>query len=141
MKWDDLLSVPFKWGGRGMDGMDCYGIAVECCRRAGTPLADPFRGVSASMPMEEAMRIRMGAINAREAAGPAEGRVVYAEMRGSSHVGYMVARDKVLHAITGGYPRVTPLCCFKNPTFYDVVPPSALAELKEISSDKTSGDA
>ena len=119
MKWDDLLTVPFKWGGRDKGGMDCYGIVAECCRRAGTPIADPFAELSAPIPMEEAMRIRTRAINCREAQGPAEGRVVYAEMQGRSHVGYMVARDKVLHAVEGGFPRVTPLRAFRNPRFYE----------------------
>ena len=122
MKWDDLLDVPFRWGGRGMDGMDCYGIVAECCRRAGAPLADPFRELDASIPSEEAMRIRSQSVNVREADGPARGRIVFAELAGRSHVGYMVERDRVLHAIEGGKPRVTALLCFKNPVFYEVLP-------------------
>ena len=122
MKWEDLLTVPFKWGGRGMDGMDCYGLVAECCARAGTPIADPFRELDASLPYEEAERIRKQAINMEEAAGPAVGRIVYAEMEGRSHVGYMVARDKVLHAIRGKTPRVTPLQAFRKPIYFEVTP-------------------
>ena len=122
MKWDDLLSVPFKWGGRDKAGMDCYGLVAECCRRAGTPIADPFRELDASIPAEEAMRIRSEAINVEEAAGPAAGRIVYAEMRGRSHVGYLVERDKALHAMEDGLPRVTPLRAFKSPAYFEVLP-------------------
>ena len=122
MKWDDLLDVPFKWGGRDMNGMDCYGIVAECCRRAGTPVRDPFRELTGSIPMEEAMRIRRESTNLAEVAGPAAGRVVYAELGGRSHVGYIVERGRVLHAIEGGKPRVTALLCFRNPIFYEVLP-------------------
>ena len=122
MKWDDLLNVPFRMGGRGMDGMDCYGIVAECCRRAGSPIADPFRGLDESIPMEEAMRIRRQEINVAEARGPAVGRIVYAELEGRSHVGYIVERGKVLHAVRGGKPRVTPIGVFRKPLYYDVLP-------------------
>ena len=122
MKYDDLLNVPFRWGGRDKSGMDCYGIVAECCKRAGTPISDPFRGLSASIPLEEAMRVRKQAINVIEADGPARGRIVFAELAGRSHVGYMVERDRVLHAIEGGKPRVTALLCFANPVFYEVLP-------------------
>ena len=121
MKYDDLLNVPFRWGGRDKSGMDCYGIVVECCKRAGTPISDPFRGLSASIPLEEAMRVRKQAINVIEADGPACGRIVAGEWKGESHVGYLVARDKVLHATQGG-ARVTPLIFFKSPLFYEVTP-------------------
>ena len=120
MKWDDLLTVPFKWGGRDSRGMDCFGIVAECCRRAGTPINDPFRELDASMPYEDAERVRREGINMEEADGPAVGRIVYAELGGKSHVGYIVERGKALHAITGELPRVTPLRVFKNPLFFEV---------------------
>ena len=125
MKWDDLLAVPFKWGGRDKSGMDCFGIVAECCRRAGTPINDPFRELDASMPYEEAERVRRQSINMEEAESPAVGRIVYAELEGKSHVGYIVERGKVLHATTGRLPRVTPLQAFKNPIFFEVTPDKA----------------
>lgn len=36
----DLLGKPFEYGGRGPDAFDCYGLAVELCRRAGITLPD-----------------------------------------------------------------------------------------------------
>ena len=121
MKWDDLLNVPFKWGGRDKSGMDCWGLVVECCRRAGTPIADPFRELSASIPEEEAMRVRSEKINAREVAEPAEGRIVYCEREGASHAGYLVAKNRVLHEVTGKRAVLTPLAAFRDARFFEVV--------------------
>ena len=36
----DLLGVPFKVHGRGRDGLDCWGLAIEVFRRYGTRLPD-----------------------------------------------------------------------------------------------------
>ena len=36
----DLLGVPFKVHGRGMDGLDCWGLAIEVFRRYGIRLPD-----------------------------------------------------------------------------------------------------
>ena len=45
MKYDDLLNVPFKRFGRDKSGFDCYGVVMECCKRAGTPLKDLYGGI------------------------------------------------------------------------------------------------
>ena len=122
MKYDDLLSVPFKWGGRDMSGMDCYGIVVECCRRAGTPIKDPFMAITESVPPEEAMRIRKQSINLEEIEAPQVGGIVFGEWGGRSHVGYIVERGKVLHAIEGEKARVSPVGIFRKPVYFAVTP-------------------
>lgn len=38
--FDDLVGIPYKEAGRGLDGMDCWGLVIECCRRIGIPLDD-----------------------------------------------------------------------------------------------------
>ena len=40
MTYEDLLVVPWVDKGRTLDGLDCYGIVLELCNRAGTPLKD-----------------------------------------------------------------------------------------------------
>ena len=120
MKYNDLIGVPFKRGGRSKAGMDCFGIVAECCRRAGKPINDPFAELDASIPLEEALAIRRRAINAVEADAPAVGRIAVTEHGGMSHVGYIVARGRVLHAVEGGGARVSPLACFRSPRFFEV---------------------
>lgn len=38
MNYDDLLGKPFKKGGNGKDGYDCYTLSREVCKRAGIEL-------------------------------------------------------------------------------------------------------
>lgn len=120
MKYEDLLAVPFKWGGRDKSGMDCWGVVVECCRRAGTPIADPFISLSGSISEDEAMRVRLKKINAREAGSPAVGRILYCTAGKLSHVGYIAERGKLVHAVEGKGVRVSPLACFPNARFFEV---------------------
>jgi len=38
MDYSDLLKVPWKEGGRDLNGLDCWGLCLEVCRREGIPL-------------------------------------------------------------------------------------------------------
>lgn len=120
MKYDDLLGVPFKWGGRDRRGMDCWGLVAECCRRAGTPIADPFGELSGPISEGEAMRVRMQEINAREVGGPAPGRILYCCQGKSSHVAYILEGGKAIHSVIGKGARVSPLRAFPRPRFFEV---------------------
>ncbi len=43
MIYEDLIGVPYKFGGRDLDGMDCWGLCIEVARRNGVDLPDyPF---------------------------------------------------------------------------------------------------
>jgi cell wall-associated NlpC family hydrolase len=42
MRYDDLIGKPFKYGGRGPDEYDCYGLMMEVFRRMGVKLPDYF---------------------------------------------------------------------------------------------------
>ena len=40
MRLDDLIGLPFMWGGRGPDSYDCFGLVREVQRRRGINLPD-----------------------------------------------------------------------------------------------------
>lgn len=40
LKYDDLLSVPWKSGGRSLEGLDCYGLVKEIYARLGMALPE-----------------------------------------------------------------------------------------------------
>lgn len=40
LNYEDLLGKPFRYGGRGSDDYDCYGLAMEISRRLGKELPD-----------------------------------------------------------------------------------------------------
>lgn len=61
MNYEDLLGKPFKKGGRGPDGYDCYTLSFEVCRRAGINLPIKQTQVLAA---SENIKDRSEAINA-----------------------------------------------------------------------------
>lgn len=38
--FNDLIGVPFKDGGRGLDGLDCWGLTIEVFKRYGIEIPD-----------------------------------------------------------------------------------------------------
>jgi cell wall-associated NlpC family hydrolase len=36
----DLLGIPYKFNGRDLEGLDCWGLCLETCRRAGLDLPE-----------------------------------------------------------------------------------------------------
>ena len=99
--WSDLIGKPFRFGGRGPEDFDCYGLVVEMNRRAGIVLPnyvsprDDFEIgllIGEQLHRWEPCKCGPGASVALRI-----GRYV-------SHVGYMVSDFEMLHAWnhTGG---------------------------------------
>ena len=118
MKWDDLLTVPYKAHGRDVAGMDCYGLVLECCRRAGTPLKD-IRYECDRVPADT-LSFYTRAVNVRLIESAEGGAVVECEYARNLHVGYLIDKKTVLHMTAGGM-RVSPLLALRNVRFYKVV--------------------
>ena len=120
MKYDDLLNIPFKWRGRDKDGFDCYGVAIECCRRAGTPLKDLYSDID-NLPASEIKDYIKGGLNLRKIPASKVGGLVYSSYKGNVHVGYIVERGKVLHATIDKGVKISPLAALCPIAFYEVV--------------------
>lgn len=115
--YDDLLAVPYLEGGRDAHGMDCYGLVIECCKRAGTPIKD----LSNIGHVEAGELPRyVHSINARHTAIARSGNVVQCEYDCELHIGYMLDRMRVLHMTYEGV-RVTPLLALRNAKMYEVI--------------------
>ena len=118
MKWDDLLTVPYKANGRDMSGMDCYGLVLECCRRNGTPLRDVrYEGSEISA---DTLSFYTRAVNVRSIGSPEAGAVVECEYEGNLHIGFLIDTKTVLHMTYEGM-RVSSLLALRNVRFYKVV--------------------
>lgn len=116
MKWDDLLGAPYKVRGRGDGGYDCYGLVIECCRRAGTPLRDVWDrecGCDAAQDV-----IALGE-NVTEVPHAAPGEIAVMDYAGQLHCGYVVDHGLILHTTEKGV-RVTPARAMKVLHFYAV---------------------
>ncbi|MCQ2594814.1 MAG: C40 family peptidase [Treponemataceae bacterium] len=120
MKYDDLLNVPYKKFGNGLDGINCWYAVFECCRRAGTPLRDIFSDLE-HLPAEEVNDYINKGLNVREIPTPKVGALVYSVYRGNAHVGYIVERGKVLHATFDKGVKISPIEALHPIAYYEVV--------------------
>ena len=120
MKYDDLLNVPFKKFGRDKNGFDCYGVVIECCKRAGTPLKDLY-GDIVDLPADKVNDYISGGLNVKEIPAPKVGGLVYSIYKNNAHVGYIVERDKVLHATIDKGVKISPLAALKPIAYYEVI--------------------
>lgn len=120
MKYDDLLNVPFKKFGRDKNGYDCYGVVMECCKRAGTPLRDLYGGI-VDLPADGVNDYISGGLNVREIPAPKVGALAYSIYKGNVHVAYIVERNLVIHAIIDKGVRVSPLAAIRPIAYYEVI--------------------
>ncbi len=118
MRYEDLLNIPFKKFGRDRSGYDCYGLVMECCRRAGTPLRDLYGGIK-DLPADRVNDYISGGLNVRQIETPRPGCLVYSIYRGNVHVGFMVSGSLVIHATEKGV-RVSPVAALRPIAFYEV---------------------
>lgn len=119
MKYDDLLNIPFKKFGRDKSGYDCYGVVMECCKRAGTPLKDLYGGI-VDLPADRVNDYVSGGLNVREIDAPKKGALAYSIYKGNVHIGYIVERGLVLHATIDKGVKISPLAALRPIAYYEV---------------------
>ena len=52
IKYDDLLTAHYAPHGRGPDEFNCWGMVLECIRRDGKRISDPFKNISGNVGMK-----------------------------------------------------------------------------------------
>lgn len=95
----DLLGVPYQLGAR-LPGTatDCFGLVVECCRRIGRPIPDPY--VSSEVPMDVTQWVAERLVGWRRCDGPVAGGLVEIRCREHpAHVGFLVSELQFLHSM------------------------------------------
>ena len=120
MKYDDLLNIPFKKFGRDKNGFDCYGVVMECCKRAGTPLRDLYNDI-VDLPADKVNDYINGGLNVRQIDEAKIGAIIYSIYHGNTHVGYIVERGKVLHATIDKGVKISPLVAMHPIAFFEVI--------------------
>lgn len=104
---DDLIGIPFRLGGRYQPGaprgreaergLDCWGLVMECFRRRGLTVPDPFTSDVAVMAAKDWILAKLtGWVRVSE---PAAGLVVELVPGDGvpAHVGYCLDAQRFLH--------------------------------------------
>lgn len=118
MKYDDLLNIPYKPHGRDKNGYDCYGLALELCRRAGTPLRDVYYEAD-TVPQDKLNDYIDSGLNVKKIPAPKTGCLVEMEYHGDLHIGYLAAPNIIIHTTKRGV-RTTTEAAVKVRAYYEV---------------------
>lgn len=95
----DMIGKPYKEHGRGPDGYDCYGIAVEFYSRAGIRFPDVFYSDHDQEGLCGEIKVAvMSGLPARRIDVPEYGCLVEMELGGSPHVGVYLGGGRLMHA-------------------------------------------
>lgn len=117
--YEDLLSVPYKAGGRDLNGLDCYGLVLECCKRAGCPIPDLAEGQT-EMQACKAVNY-FGSLGIKETAHPVKNGLVQCEdLKGNLHIAFLLNKTTVLHCTYAGV-KLSPLFYLHNPKYFKVI--------------------
>jgi cell wall-associated NlpC family hydrolase len=93
-EFDDLIGKGFRYGGRGPDEFDCYGLVMECFKRLGVKLPDylsPEDGASISALITCELRLW-------KPTTLRPGVLLNLRIPESSHVGFYIGHDRFIHA-------------------------------------------
>ncbi len=116
--YTDLLNLPYKPHGRDTSGMDCYGLVIECCKRAGTPLKDVY--YKTDSVSKEKLAEYVPTLNVVEREFPKTGYIIQCTSGNNLHIGYLVDSTMAIHTTEKGV-RLTPLNLLKNKKYYEVL--------------------
>ena len=117
--YNDLLSAKYKPHGRGDGGYDCYGLVLECCKRAGTPIKDPFQKYE-HLPVGAELLYINDYNNIKEINAPKPGAIAECKTGDNLHVAYLVTPQLALHITQKGC-RVTHICALNPIRYYEVI--------------------
>lgn len=117
--YEDLLTVPFKPMGRSIkEGMDCYGLCIELCRRVGKKLKDiPYSWENHDLgTLDENLLF----VNGVEIPNPEQYAILQTDYFGELHTGFMLNSERVIHMTKKGV-MLYHLSAFKKKKFFRVL--------------------
>lgn len=117
--YNDLLGAKYKPHGRGDGGFDCYGLVLECCKRSGTPIKDPFQKYE-HLPVGAELMYINDYNNIKEINAPKTGAIAECKTGENLHVAYMVTPQLALHITQKGV-RITHVRALNPIRYYEVI--------------------
>ncbi|QNK01659.1 NlpC/P60 family protein [Dyella telluris] len=96
----DLLDVPFAYGGRDHNGMDCYGLLMEMYRRKGVIIPDVTSSTNGLLN-ESNLLIQRDSVWKSVERQP-HVAVLFRMGRYVCHVGFAITEDRFVHTMENG---------------------------------------
>lgn len=125
-KYDDLIGIPFVDGGRGKDGMDCWGLAKECFKRQNITVQD--YDISAFNAAKIDSELNTNSYVWQKMDNPVVGCLVLINIscQGfANHVGIYVGENKFIHAYANSGVSISTIRRWKSHIIGYYLPPKA----------------
>lgn len=113
----DLIGIPYKENGRTLEGLDCYGLAIEVEKRYGKNLRDAVY----ENHNEELSQIWEPLLNIKKTDILTEGCLIEIHIKGTLHIGVAIGNGLMIHATINQGVRISRLAAYKIAAIYEVI--------------------
>jgi len=113
----DLIGVPYIDNGRGPDGYDCYGLAIEVEKRLGKTLRD---AVYENHDKELSDKWKP-LLNVRPSDFIREGTLLEIHVGNTLHIAVALDSMRMIHATTNQGVRISMIAAYKLAGIYEVI--------------------
>lgn len=113
----DLIGVPYQENGRTLEGLDCYGLAIEVERRLGKKLLDV---VYENHDIELSDKYKP-LLNVRPTDFIIEGTLLEIHVGNTIHVAVALDSVQMIHATTNQGVRISRIGAYKLAGIYEVI--------------------
>lgn len=118
----DLIGIPYKDGGRGQGGYDCYGLVIEAARRRGLHLRDVvYNNHSPELVYEYAPTMNVMRIDGAE-----KNAIIEMVSGDELHIGFCVNEKTMIHATRNQGVRLSRIGALPVTNFYRITTEIAL---------------
>lgn len=111
----DLLGKKYVPHGRGSDGYDCYGLAIEVRKRFGKPIADVWYEIIQSENTCSLIEFNKKLFCAEKVITPEQSDIVVIKVGGTpSHIGVVLSKSLFIHVMNNVPVVVERLSAYKS---------------------------
>lgn len=95
---NDLIGKPYRDHARGPDAYDCYGLAIEVCRRYGKKFQDLYYDCNAL----ELADVNRPTLDLKKLDTPCEGALLEMNYKNELHIGVCLSDKEFIHMTSQG---------------------------------------
>lgn len=113
----DLIGVPYKENGRSLEGLDCYGLAIEVEKRIGKNLIDVYYNNHNIELSDEYSPL----LNIRKIVNVYPGALLEMHIGSELHIGVAITKDLMIHATKNQGVRISKINAYPITNIYEVI--------------------